>query len=142
MIHAFLRCTVHASQRTVEYPAAASLKRFQVKRRAVRVKKNASKYKVRASVLIQSEPIRLLELWRILTNAGGANGDDANPNADDANPDAGDAIPSDGDASPSDGGANDGASARDGPSAPVEGEDDQLHPAKQLQLPRHCSEPT
>jgi len=76
-----------------------------------------------------------LELWRILTNAGGANGDDANPNADDANPDAGDAIPSDG-------GANDGASARDGPSAPVEGEDDQLHPAKQLQLPRHCSEPT
>ena len=106
------------------------------------MKKNASKYKVRASVLIQSEPIRLLELWRILTNAGGANGDDANPNADDANPDAGDAIPSDGDASPSDGGANDGASARDGPSAPVEGEDGQLHPAKQLQLPRHCSEPT
>ena len=76
------------------------------------MKKNASKYKVRASVLIQSEPIRLLELWRILTNAGGANGDDANPNADDANPDAGDAIPSDGDASPSDG--DDDASPSDG----------------------------
>jgi hypothetical protein len=70
---------------------------------------NAPKQKIRASVLIQSEPKRLWITNDDDASAGGASGGVAIPNAGGAS--GGDAIPNVGD-DPSDG-------ARDGPSAPV-----------------------